>query len=221
MGTLKTKARLILSNLLGKSFTSIPISTTPIISFDVFDTLIIRGVLFPTDVFNNLSLDPTFKSKRIEAEKRARAESGKEDITLEEIYKVLMPTASDEALRQAMEREIEAELKVCKANKAALDFFSQVRESGKRIIIISDMYLDCSTISTLLQNCGYNLNGVNVYVSSEYGLTKRSGNLFKKVLEDLEIVSSSEVLHIGDNLRSDWFRPKLIGMKSLLVCHRA
>ena len=131
-----------------------------------------------------------------------------------------MPTASDEELKKAMDREIEAELKVCKANKSALDFFNVCKDSGKRIVIISDMYLDCSTISTLLQNCGYNLDGVNVYVSSEYALTKRTGNLFKKVLE-IEGVKSNEVLHLGDNLRSDWFRPKLIGMKSLLVCHRA
>lgn len=84
------------------------------------------------------------------------------------------------------------------------------------MIIISDMYLDCSTIFTLLQNCGYNLDGVNVYISSEYALTKRTGKLFKKVLE-LESVKSNEVLHLGDNLRSDWFRPKLIGMKAILV----
>ena len=127
-----------------------------------------------------------------------------------------MPTASKEELRQAIEREINAELKVCKANKPALDFFNACKESGKRIIIISDMYLDRSAISTLLQNCGYNLDGVNVYVSSEYGLTKRSGNLFKKVLE-LEGVKVNEVLHIGDNLRSDVIRPRLIGMKSVLV----
>ena len=56
-----------------------------------------------------------------------------------------------------------------------------------------------------------------MYVSSEYALTKRTGKLFKKVLEDLEFVSPDEVLHIGDNLRSDWIRPKLIGMKTILV----
>jgi len=55
-----------------------------------------------------------------------------------------------------------------------------------------------------------------VYVSSEYALTKRTGKLFKKVLE-LEGVKVNEVLHIGDNLRSDVIRPRLIGMKSLLV----
>lgn len=81
------------------------------------------------------------------------------------------------------------------------------------------MYLKTDTVRLILTNCGYNLDGVNVYVSSEYALTKRIGKLFKIVLE-LESVSPNEVLHLGDNLRSDWFRPKLIGMKSVLVCHR-
>ena len=223
--TLKPRLRIILTKLLGKDFSSPSLTRlvrdSQVISFDVFDTLIVRPTLaVPSDLFDKLSTTPGFKSARIEAERIARTQSTKEDITLEEIYKVLMPTASDEELRVAIEREINAELKACKANKPALDFFNACKDSGKRIIIISDMYLDCSTISTLLQNCGYNLDGVNVYVSSEYALTKRTGNLFKKVLE-IESVSPNEVLHIGDNLRSDWFRPKLMGMKSVLVCHRA
>ena len=78
------------------------------------------------------------------------------------------------------------------------------------------MYLKTDTVRLILTNCGYNLDGVNAYVSSEYALTKRTGKLFKKVLE-LESVKSNEVLHIGDNLRSDWFRSKLIGMKAILV----
>lgn len=220
MATLKTKARLLLSSLLGRSFSSIN-PNTPIISFDIFDTLIIRPTLaVPSDLFDKLSTTPGFKSARIEAERIARTQSTKEDITLEEIYKVLMPTASDEELKEAMEREIEAELTLCKPNPDALTFFNACKESGKRIISISDMYLSRSTIETILRNGGYDLTNVHVYVSSEYALTKRSGNLFKKVLE-LESVSPNEALHLGDNLRSDWFRPKLIGMKSVLVCHRA
>ena len=68
----------------------------------------------------------------------------------------------------------------------------------------------------MAQQVEHKLDGVNVYVSSEYALTKRTGKLFKKVLE-LESVSPNEVLHIGDNLRSDVIRPRLIGMKSVLV----
>lgn len=190
MSGIKTRIRIILSSLLGRSFTSISPST-PVISFDIFDTLIIRPTLaIPSDLFDKLSTTPGFKSARIEAERIARTQSTKEDITLAEIYKVLMPTASDEELRQAMEREIDAEMKVCKANKPALTFFNKVKESGKRIIIISDMYLKTDTVRLILTNCGYDLTNVHNYVSSEYGLTKRSGNLFKKVLE-IESVSPS------------------------------
>lgn len=36
-----------------------------------------------------------------------------------------------------------------------------------------------------------------MYVSSTYGLTKRSGNLFKKVLQEERIENPAKVLHIG------------------------
>ncbi len=219
MSGVKTRIRILLSSLLGKSFTAISTPNTPVISFDIFDTLIIRDVPFPTDVFEMLNpLDPTFKSRRIEAEKRTRSESGKEDITLEEIYKVLY---DDPCERQhAMEREIEAELKVCKANKPALTFFNACKESGKKIIIISDMYLNSHTIRTILTKCGYDISSVPLYVSSEYAKTKHTGSLFKTVLS-LENVAPHDIIHIGDNWRSDWLRPRMIGMKSVLVCHRA
>jgi len=126
--TLKTRLRIFLTRILGKPFSSPSLTKlvrdSQVISFDVFDTLIVRPTLaVPSDLFDKLSTTPGFKSARIEAERIARTQSTKEDITLEEIYKVLMPTASDEELRQAMEREINAELKVCKANKPALTFF--------------------------------------------------------------------------------------------------
>ncbi|MCR5775557.1 MAG: HAD-IA family hydrolase [Lachnospiraceae bacterium] len=52
-------------------------------------------------------------------------------------------------------------------------------------------------------------------MSSEYGKTKRSGNLFRTVLEHEE-VEAGKVLHIGDNLISDYLMPKKCGMKSFL-----
>ena len=45
----------------------------------------------------------------------------------------------------------------------------------------------------LLTSCGYDLTGVNVYVSSEYGKTKRSGNLFREVLKALNPLRGVEV----------------------------
>ena len=117
-----------------------------------------------------------------------------------------------------MDLEISTELSVCKANPEALKFFNTVKKAGKagkRVVIISDMYLSASTISTILTSCGYDLTGVNVYVSSEYGKTKRSGNLFREVLRVLR-EEGKHVLHIGDNYISDVLMPRKCGMKSFL-----
>ena len=81
------------------------------------------------------------------------------------------------------------------------------------LIIVSDMYLSCDTISAILTKCGYDLGGVKVYVSSEYGKTRKSGNLFREVMREQ---GSDNILHIGDHIISDYVRPKQVEMKGVL-----
>ena len=227
--SLKTKVRTIITSLLGQNFNCSKVSSfiasADIISFDVFDTLIMRTVSHPTDVFSLLHPeDSNFKIRRIEAERIARAESLSEDITLHDIYKKMYP--KDEQKQYDEEQsEINTEFSVCKANPEALTFFDSLkrevyeRQDHHRIIIISDMYLSKNVISTILKNCGYDINDIPVYVSSEYGLTKRSGSLFREVLKCEHVEKSETVLHIGDNLISDYIRPRKCGMKSFLYSH--
>ena len=227
MGKIKTSIRQSLSFLLGKDFSSPALNKlladSTIISFDVFDTLIIRqGLSVPSDLFNLIHPeDPTFKSRRIEAEKDARHFSPLEDIKLDSIYELLYNNLRErQEVQEAMALEISAELKFCKANPEALEFFNSVKYSGKRVVIISDMYLSAATISAILKNCGFDLEGVNVYVSSEYGLTKRSGSLFNEVLKQERIENPGSVLHIGDNLISDYLMARRVGLKSYLYSRR-
>ena len=85
------------------------------------------------------------------------------------------------------------------------------------MVITSDMCLDRLAIENILTNNGFNLEGVNVYVSSEYGKTKRTANLFKKILREEGMEGrEGEVLHIGDHYISDYLNPRKIGMKSFL-----
>ena len=173
--TLKTRLHILLTRILGKDFSSPSltrlINNATVISFDVFDTLIIRpGLKTPSDLFNLIHPeDPTFKSRRIEAERQARKLSPLEDIKLEEIYKELYEDLRErQEVQEAMALEISTELSVCRANPEALEFFNTVRKAGKagkRVVITSDMYLDRPTIENILTNNGFNLEGVNVYVS--------------------------------------------------------
>ena len=126
-------------------------------------------------------------------------------------------TASKQHEQYDEKDEIQTELSVCKANPAALVFFNTARKSGKRVVITSDMYLDRPNIENILSNNGFDLEGVNVYVSSEYGKTKRTSNLFKTVIRQEHMEGrEGEVLHIGDNLISDYLNPRKVGMKSFL-----
>lgn len=86
--------------------------------------------------------------------------------------------------------------------------------AGNTLEVFLRMY-NIRLTEEILQNCGYDLADVPIYVSSEYGKTKRSGNLFRTVLEHEE-VEASKILHIGDNLISDYLMPKKCGMKSFL-----
>ena len=82
------------------------------------------------------------------------------------------------------------------------------------------MYLSHDHLSALLDGCG--LDGLidQVYVSSEFGLGKYSGRLHQKVLE-LEALSASQMVHIGDNLFADVHGPRRLGMETVLLDERA
>lgn len=227
MKWLKAKVRAVIAKAAGRPFRyNTMMQKAEIISFDVFDTLIFRTAAMPEDVFDSIPY-PSFKRKRIEAEKAARRESSKEEVTLNDIYQVffekylagnmlgrepekLNPEGWDpEGLKTA---EIKAELSVCYANPEALRFYKELQERQKRIIIVSDMYLPASVIAAVLHNAGFT-GYEQLFVSSEYGLTKRSGRLFGEVQREM---GTANIVHIGDNFISDYWKTWKMGLKGYL-----
>ncbi len=187
-----------------------------VISFDVFDTLLVRPFFFPTDLFFFLDREAAnllgtkdlvqFRQCRKEAEKTARVNAmsaGREDVTFIEIYNVLKNTGiyPDSVCDALMNKELELEERFCYARESALDLMKYAISLGKRIIVTSDMYLPAAFIRQLLIKKGFP-EPEHVFVSCEIGLTKSSGNLFNYVLQQLNI-KSNKMIHIGDNLHSD------------------
>lgn len=72
---------------------------------------------------------------------------------------------------------------------------------GENVIITTDMYLDRNTISQILSGIG--IIEYTLFLSSETGYTKQTGNLFNYIISNLNI-QNSELVHIGDNKRSDY-----------------
>lgn len=198
-----------------------------VVSFDLFDTLIIRNVPTPEDVFELVQIryrrihpdkkfEIDFAVLRRNAEKLARKknkENGKKEITLEEIY-ACMQSVDEAAKKELLQIEIEAECNVCQPNYEVKAFFEQLIKQGYSVIITSDMYLPETVIKDILKKCGYSSYEA-LYLSSKYRETKSAGTLFDRILSDFQI-ESSQLLHIGDHCRADYWIPKQKGIQTFL-----
>jgi FMN phosphatase YigB (HAD superfamily) len=196
-----------------------------VISFDIFDTVLTRNVYRPADVFLRLQhrlsgmfpdelFHPSFDlfhRLRIHAEKSARKlHRNREDVTLKDIAHTfgLLNGVDEHLLLALYEQEVSEEFSAVSPIVQTIELIAALRQAGKRIIFISDMYLPNSVICRLLEKVGAYRDVDIVYVSGEAGLTKASGRLFQLVLDDLGI-SSSQIAHVGDYIWSDYIVPRL------------
>ena len=137
------------------------LETYDVISFDVFDTLILRKVAEPADVFYALQEKfdySDFRRVRIEAEQQARrkrhAQFGDYEVSFEEIWtEAERMTGIDAAL--GMRVEFETEIQFAVGNPYFQKVTAELLRRGKRMIVCSDMYLGKERIRELLLHCGY------------------------------------------------------------------
>ncbi len=186
-----------------------------VVSFDIFDTLLVRPYRKPTDLFKHLEIQynsPGFCNERVFAEIRSRIKAGGMDkeTTINEIYECILPEYKD---LKAKEKEFEKQ--VLKKNPFIYKLYKAAINRGKKIIAISDMYLPKEFLREVLDINGYN-EVSQIYVSSEYKQNKDSKILYKIAIEDLHI-KPEKILHIGDNLTADFCRAKDCRMKSVLT----
>ncbi len=199
-----------------------------IVSFDVFETLIQRPFLKPSDLFNFLSYEYNknrssfvdFKTIRIEAETQCRKKIALtrpsiEEITLDEIYDEIAAETviPPETLTRLKELEIHLELKFCQVRKTGKELYDLALESGKKIILCSDMYLPGEAVKEILKKNGYS-GYQNLYLSSELKRTKSQKSLFNHIKKDLGLKNGQSILHIGDNWVSDVENSKACGWNS-------
>ena len=193
------------------------LSQYDVVSFDIFDTLLFRPFSEPADLFyflgERLGL-ADIRRIRMEQEQRARLECDKEqghyEATFAKIWAVMERKTGIPAV-QGMRLEEELEEEFCYANPFMKEVFEELRERGKQIICISDMYLPRAFLEKLLEKNGY--AGIHkLYVSCEYGKSKADGGLYRLVREEFPLKT---MVHCGDNVHSDVKMAKKCGLASL------
>lgn len=177
-----------------------------VISFDVFDTLITRKVLYPADVFHlterdlrKQGIDFPFARWRMSAERECGRETSCPGI--DQIYeKMRLEYGLEETvLRKAKHAELQTEFRVVRPREAVVEAFRYALECGKEVYLTSDMYLSKETVQQMLQKCGISAYRA-LFVSCECGTGKSEGGLYDILKAH---APEGSILHIGDSLEAD------------------
>jgi predicted HAD superfamily hydrolase len=192
-----------------------------VISFDIFDTLITRKLYQPVDLFwlmeeaeagrqegnRGSGAEHNSLSQRFDAAKRILAETESTSIfgkktSIRQIYSTLRKSMhwSEEEMEYYLQEEINLERELLSPRRDMVNLWNALREEGKRLILVSDMYLPRDIIEDILSKNG--ISGYEaLYISCEEGRRKDDGSLWEKVLSDYR---GQNLAHVGDNLQSDW-----------------
>ena len=175
-----------------------------ILSFDIFDTLIMRYVAKPYHVNEIIKLrvedllgrEIDFPTLRIQAEQLARHKKGG-DVTLDDIYAMFGELANLDAQTCGEIRELEVSM----PRSEVVGWFHEGLQINRKIWLISDMYLQTPDLERLLKKCG--ITGYEkLFISCETGLRKDTAAIWNKLIEE-NLNSPDKLFHIGDNEMSD------------------
>jgi len=192
-----------------------------VVSFDIFDTLIVRCLTDPSDIFELMQPEVErvagqpvdFKRLRRDADVslRGRLAPGR-DVTLTEIYRRIgellhLPVAETERLKAL---ELRLEWKYMRVRSSMVEVMNFAWHEGKRVVLVSDMYLEKDFVEALLRALGVTAYHA-MYLSSAIGKRKDNRTMFPYLLET-EDIGPRQMIHVGDNEHSDLQIPGDLGI---------
>lgn len=190
------------------------------VSFDIFDTLIMRKIFSPEDVFRllgekvraELKLDCEIAGIRAQAAAKCGSNA-----TINEIYKQIKKTnLTDTNIADIMQLEKDIDIDLCIARRDIADLYEYCLACGKKVYLISDMYYKLQDIKHLLDKCGVTIpDDEHIWISCEKKCDKVSGSIWK---EYSELVGKDiKCLHIGDNKTGDVENSAKYGIDSYYI----
>ena len=215
------------------------IADVDVVSFDVFDTLLVRRVHDPDLVkvpvarlISSLAADAgvdiswqEVQERRDEIEQAARDDAGKDYPDHEAHYPSFMAntlqsifshSADDALLERVTDYEIKIENAMLVPRQDIQQWIESLADSGKRLFAISDMYLPASHISRLLEHAGLLDKFEQVVSSADSFRAKASGHGYDLVRDKFDL-DVARWIHVGDNPISDGLRPEEKGIRAFVL----
>jgi predicted HAD superfamily hydrolase len=209
--------------------------TYSLVTTDVWDTLIRRSchpeaIKFQTarifrarhakDLLDaNLTIEKIYL-KRLSIERAQGAESKSKDLddeyTIHSVFCELIVSLTNisepeisAAVNLLVDTEVQVEISNTYADPSIMKKINDA--SSNTVIFLSDFYMPAKQLSMIINASGLNTLVPSGIVSCDVGLNKRSGNLFKHLI-DKQNYDVSDWFHIGDNEHSDVLIPKSFGI---------
>ncbi|MBQ9250015.1 MAG: hypothetical protein IJ179_06560 [Oscillospiraceae bacterium] len=181
------------------------------VSFDIFDTLLVRKTLFPKDVFALTELRGKAAGYPADGFALLREEAERDSAggSMDQIYAILCSRSGwDTALCEKMRQlELEVERTVLLPRTEIVQLLDYALAQGKRVVLTSDMYMSEPVICELLEEKG--IRGFDrIFVSCDWGKRKQTG-LFDTLRE---FGCAEPILHIGDDFHADGMAAEQAGL---------
>lgn len=195
------------------------------VSFDLFDTLLTRGSVTPNEIKLRvcsyvsdflgpwLQIQPTaLLSLRDWAESELRWSNSRflgldPETTLTQIwvkvFQHLHLENTDSLVRIALSIEVGLEKRFLTPRLKYVSLVQDLSKKNVPLLLCTEMYLDKSLILDILSEKGLRPLFQDIYVSSELGLMKGSGRIYRKILED-KMLAPEKLAHVGDNPNADF-----------------
>lgn len=194
-----------------------------IVSFDIFDTLLMRKILRPRDIFEVMNhelgiREYDFCKERIEAEDSF--EKGYNP-NIYEIYECIGKKLDiqKKEVRELLESEIETEKSFLTKRVKMCEIFRWAIQQGKEVYLVSDMYFTREILEDILKSfdiCDYK----DIFISCEYRKTKQEGlfDIYKGAVSgNSSSKKGKKYLHIGDNFFSDIVAAQYAGIEAYQI----
>ncbi|PSJ17238.1 HAD family hydrolase [Nitrosomonas supralitoralis] len=184
-----------------------------LVIFDIFDTLITRPLLNPENTKHWIArcINCKHYPERRHAAEISLRDAGNADVSLTGIcteYVRLFGTAEGDAeLLQAIEESME--LSLAQPLLGMIEMLKMAKQAGKKVVLASDMFLSSEAITRMLNKCNIREYDA-LYISSEIGMRKSTGELFRYIVENEKIVPE-QIVMIGDHPISDQQIPEQLG----------
>ena len=180
-----------------------------IVSFGIFDNIILRKVLFPGDIFKIIEKEvgiSDFRYIRTNIEEEMRLHSKMNDVTIDDIYDEIKCRYPSWPIEDLKNREIGLELEMSLQNKFMKGLFEYAKKKKKTIFLVTDSCLSQEVIEKILKQCGY-IEYNKLYISGIIGKSKRNGDLYKHIIDE-NCLEAKKWLHIGHDYEKDVVIPR-------------